>query len=78
MSVFLRSIQFDILPQLEGLHQHSPASHVHPRSVLQRSPLVPLRNPGFQEPVATARVNEFWAVDVAGRCFFQPWKIRIL
>ena len=38
-----------------GLHQHSPASHVHPRSVLQRSPLVPLRNPGFQEPVATVR-----------------------
>ena len=57
-----------------GLHQHSPASHVHPRSVLQRSPLVPLRNPGFQEPVATARVNEFWAVDVAGRCFSNHGK----
>ena len=40
---------------LRGLHQQSPVSDVHLRSVLQRSQVVPLRNLGFQEPVATAR-----------------------
>ena len=40
---------------LRGLHQQSPVSDVHVRSVLQRSQVVPLRNLGFQEPVATAR-----------------------